>query len=365
MKTAAMACIQRITLYPIKSFDGVSVAQTRIAPGGSLEHDRAFAVVDAQGKFVNGKRFAEVHRLRAHFDLDTHTVTLAESGTSAPQRFRLDRDRERMEAWLSTFLGFSVTIRQDPRAGFPDDTDASGPTVISAATLAAVSAWFPGATPQDMQLRFRTNLEISGVPVFWEDRLFGEPGTLVDFNVGAVAFEGVNPCQRCVVPARHPRSGRASKKLWPRNANRPYPPGRPARGSITTTGSPSIPGSRPLKPARPSGSGMKSRSLEYAGRMMNWNSRVAIYRPISSIGTTSGDRTVGFRIPGGRLRVSSASSARPFSRSYRRASRCPCRNPRRYCIHAYQAPLPTAGSRVPCLSGFFVRSSLSSQGLLK
>ena len=207
MKTAAMACIQRITLYPIKSFDGVSVAQTRIAPGGSLEHDRAFAVVDAQGKFVNGKRFAEVHRLRAHFDLDTHTVTLAESGTSAPQRFRLDRDRERMEAWLSTFFGFSITIRQDPRAGFPDDTDASGPTVISAGTLAAVSAWFPGATPQDMQLRFRTNLEISGVPAFWEDRLFGEPGTVVDFSVGAVAFEGVNPCQRCVVPARDPRSG--------------------------------------------------------------------------------------------------------------------------------------------------------------
>lgn len=207
MKTADMACIQRITLYPIKSFDGVSVAQTRIAPGGSLEHDRALAVVDAQGKFVNGKRFAGVHRLRAQFDLDTHTVTLADSGTSAPQRFRLDRDLESMAVWVGGFFGFPVAIRQDPRAGFPDDTDASGPTVISAATLAVVSAWFPGATPQDMQLRFRTNLEISGVPAFWEDRLFGEPGTLVDFNVGAVAFEGVNPCQRCVVPARHPRSG--------------------------------------------------------------------------------------------------------------------------------------------------------------
>ncbi|MGH8524778.1 MAG: MOSC N-terminal beta barrel domain-containing protein, partial [Gammaproteobacteria bacterium] len=84
MKTDEMACIQRITLYPIKALDGVSVAQTRIAPGGSLEHDRAFAVVDAQGKFVNGKRLAEVHRLRAHFDLDTHAVTLADSGTRAP-----------------------------------------------------------------------------------------------------------------------------------------------------------------------------------------------------------------------------------------------------------------------------------------
>ena len=207
MTTAAMACIQRITLYPIKSLDGVSVGQARIAPGGSLEHDRAFAVVDTQGKFVNGKRLAEVHRLRAHFDLDTHTVTISDSGTSAPQRFRLDRDLEQMAAWLGGFFGFPVAIRQDPRAGFPDDTDASGPTVISAATLAAVSAWFPGATPQDMQLRFRTNLEISGVPAFWEDRLFGEAGTLVDFNVGGVAFEGVNPCQRCVVPARHPRSG--------------------------------------------------------------------------------------------------------------------------------------------------------------
>ncbi|MGH8507755.1 MAG: MOSC domain-containing protein [Gammaproteobacteria bacterium] len=204
---ARMACVQRITLYPIKSLDGVSVSQAHIAPGGSLEHDRAFAIVDAQGKFVNGKRLAEVHRLRARFDLDTHTVTLADSGTLAPRRFRLDRDLQSMAAWLGEFFGFPVAIRQDSRAGFPDDTNASGPTVISAATLAAVSAWFPGAAPESMRLRFRANLELDGVPAFWEDRLFGEPGTLVDFNVGEVAFEGVNPCQRCVVPARDPQSG--------------------------------------------------------------------------------------------------------------------------------------------------------------
>ena len=79
-----------------------------------------------------------------------------------------------MAAWLAGFL-VSVAIRQDA-SRLPHDTDASGPTVISAATLAAVSAWFPGLTPQDTRLRFRTNLEISGVPAFWEDRLFGSPG---------------------------------------------------------------------------------------------------------------------------------------------------------------------------------------------
>ncbi|MGH8563795.1 MAG: MOSC domain-containing protein [Gammaproteobacteria bacterium] len=32
-------------------------------------------------------------------------------------------------------------------------------------------------------------------------------GTTVRFTVGAVRFEGTNPCQRCVVPTRDPLTG--------------------------------------------------------------------------------------------------------------------------------------------------------------
>src|SRR5262249_15324917 len=43
---------------------------------------------------------------------------------------------------------------------------------------------------------------------FWEDRLFGENANYaVRFKIGDVAFEGSNPCARCPVPPRNPRTG--------------------------------------------------------------------------------------------------------------------------------------------------------------
>jgi uncharacterized protein YcbX len=53
----------------------------------------------------------------------------------------------------------------------------------------------------------RANIEIDGVPAFWEDRLFAASGETVAFKVGDVQFLAINPCQRCVVPMRDSYSG--------------------------------------------------------------------------------------------------------------------------------------------------------------
>jgi hypothetical protein len=66
-----------------------------------------------------------------------------------------------------------------------------------------VAAWF-GFTLEATRLRFRTNIEIDGVEVFWEDRLYG--GSV---SFGGVRVEAVNPCARCVVPSRDAHSGEA------------------------------------------------------------------------------------------------------------------------------------------------------------
>jgi uncharacterized protein YcbX len=58
-----------------------------------------------------------------------------------------------------------------------------------------------------MRVRLRANVEIDGVPAFWEDRLYGADGAPVAFRVGEVALEGTNPCARCVVPSRDPLTG--------------------------------------------------------------------------------------------------------------------------------------------------------------
>jgi uncharacterized protein len=113
-----------------------------------------------------------------------------------------------------------ILVRYAPE-GFPDDTIANGPTIISTASLQTVSEWFPGLTLDAVRQRFRTTLEIDGVdvaaksasadgnlPAFWEDQLYGEDErSVVRFRIGEVNFEGSNPCVRCPVPARDPQTG--------------------------------------------------------------------------------------------------------------------------------------------------------------
>ncbi len=103
-------------------------------------------------------------------------------------------------------------------AGFPDDLESPGPTVVSTATLRTVAGWFAGLNEDEVRRRFRANLEIDAegndLPPFWEDRLCGPAGQATRFRVGDVVFSGTNPCQRCIVPTRDAATGDA----WPRFA---------------------------------------------------------------------------------------------------------------------------------------------------
>ncbi len=56
--------LRRIEIFPIKSLDGIAVGEARITSGGILENDRVYAIMDGEGKVVNGKRTARVHDLR-------------------------------------------------------------------------------------------------------------------------------------------------------------------------------------------------------------------------------------------------------------------------------------------------------------
>lgn len=197
-----MPHLKRIVLFPIKSLDGFEVSTTRILSSGALDGDRRYAIADESGKFINGKRNPPVHGLRALFDGRRNAVTFDAAGRAC-KTFRFHEDRRELEAWLSGYFGSAVQVLENP-GGFPDDTDASGPTIVGEARTREVASWFPGLRAENIRRRFRANLELAGVPAFWEDQLFGEQGTVVDFAVGEVRFEGSNPCARCVVPARDP-----------------------------------------------------------------------------------------------------------------------------------------------------------------
>jgi len=197
--------VARIHLYPIKAFDAVAVESGIVLPSGALAGDRRWAFVDGKDRFVNGKRFPAIHPIRARIDPDASTAVFDDL------HFRLTGDATPLEDWVSERLATPVRLRENPTAGFPDDTDAPGPTLVATATLEAVAGWF-GLTLEETRARFRANIEIGGVPAFWEDAFYG--GTC---RIGAAAADErprvalimVNPCARCAVPSRDARTGEA------------------------------------------------------------------------------------------------------------------------------------------------------------
>jgi len=198
--------LERIIVYPVKSLDPHdTLERVTVRPGGGLSHDRTLAMVDADGQYVNGKNDRRVHRLRSWFDPKAGRLTLRPND-GEPAAFDVD-DHERIEAWLTDHFGEPVELRADETGGFPDDTLASGPTVVAEATLEAVAGWFDGVDAAEMERRLRPNLVVSGVEPFWEDRLYEDESTAVAFRVGDCEFVGSNPCRRCVVPTRDPETG--------------------------------------------------------------------------------------------------------------------------------------------------------------
>jgi len=211
--------LANIRLHPIKSLDPFPVKEARIGPSGGLEFDRAWALYSVDGQWVNGKRTAAIHLIRAAFAPDLSSVTLSVPGDNRKiptKRFAFPGDTASASKWFSNFFEQPITVRHSPE-GFPDDTVANGPTIISTASLHAICGLFPGMTIEEERLRFRTTLEIdvdgsaavpAEVPAFWEDQLFGaEERSAVRFRIGEVSFEGSNPCARCPVPPRDPHTG--------------------------------------------------------------------------------------------------------------------------------------------------------------
>ena len=207
---AVVPRLANIRLHPIKSLDPVQMSEARIGPGGGLEFDRSWALYAADGQWVNGKRTAAIHLIRAAYAPDLSSVTLsvpADRRKISTKTLAFPGGTTAAAQWFSNYFEQPITVRHSPE-GFPDDTIANGPTIVSTATLQAVADLFPGMTVDEARLRFRTTLEMDGVPAFWEDQLFGaEERSAVRFRIGEVAFEGSNPCARCPVPPRDPSTG--------------------------------------------------------------------------------------------------------------------------------------------------------------
>ncbi|MBL9165936.1 MAG: MOSC N-terminal beta barrel domain-containing protein [Planctomycetaceae bacterium] len=203
-----MPQLSRITIYPIKSLDGFTVASAELMPTGPLVGDRRWAIVDPMRQFVNGKRTAAVHPIRAAFEEGGAVVTLSRERLEAG-RFRLPDEASGAAAWLSEAIGRKCLLIENLIVGFPDDADAAGPTLVSTASLMRVAEWF-ALDLDEVRRRMRANLEIDAAEPFWEDRLAETDAGPISFAIGSVRFRGRTACQRCVVPTRDSASGDVS-----------------------------------------------------------------------------------------------------------------------------------------------------------
>lgn len=204
-----MATLSNISVFPIKSLDPAEPDRSGISSIGGLEYDRIYALVDENGNYINGKSTDRVHRLRANYDLDDKSVVL-HTPQSQECRFDLEDDDDELESWLSEYFETAVSLEREAGGGLTDgvvygnETEA-GPTLVSEGTIREVASWFDGISPQEMRLRLRPNLVVSGTPPFWEDRLV--TGSELRLQVGDITFTANKPIPRCIVPTRNPHTG--------------------------------------------------------------------------------------------------------------------------------------------------------------
>lgn len=208
-----MARIKDIRIYPVKGLDPTRVETGRTTRSGTLAGDREYAMLepgvestggdfDTVGGTLNGKDIEHLHEIESSFDPETGVLALEDSDRSA--RFELPTESDAASEWLSEFVGFDVALRHRDPPGFVDRPQ-FGPSVISTGTLEEVASWFDGMTVESARARLRPNVEVGGVPAFWEDQFLGEEPS--GFDAGGVRFEGIEACVRCVVPSRDPDTG--------------------------------------------------------------------------------------------------------------------------------------------------------------
>lgn len=209
------ATLSTIHVYPIKSCAPWTPREAAVEARG-LAGDRRWMVADPVGKFLTARQHPRLTLIRAERDGDG--LVLAAPGMpslrlSPPRRERRIAARvwqstmpalvadEEADAWISAWLGLparflhmdAACVRPvDSAYGRVDDevsfADGFPLLLISQAALDALNAKLARPVPM---LRFRPSLVVAGTAPHAEDGW-------KRIRVGALEFDVVKPCTRCV-----------------------------------------------------------------------------------------------------------------------------------------------------------------------
>lgn len=217
-RLAALAC------YPVKSCAGLALDAAEVGARG-LAGDRAWMLVDPEGRFVTGRQEGQLVKVSARPDpaglelaapgMPTLRIAVPDGCTRSTVTVWRDTVAaadagDAAAEWFGRFLGRPVRlVHADAAMQRPVDPDYARPgdevgfadgyplLLLSGAAVDALSERI--GRPVNWR-RFRPNLLIEGVPAHAEDgwrRL----------RIGAVEFEVVKPCVRCVFTTVDPDSG--------------------------------------------------------------------------------------------------------------------------------------------------------------
>jgi len=236
--SGAGARIARLFVYPVKSCAGVELRDAVLTETG-LDLDRAWMVVDAQGRFVTQRQLPRMALVRPQ--LKVHEVVLRAPGMLAlhldiaaveePVKVRIWNDEVAAydmgavaAQWFSDFLGQPLRlVRFDPEQRrlsnqkWTGDVEAlnqfSDGFPLLVLTEAAVDELngrlaVAGHGPVGAE-RFRPNIVLSGLPAHGEDRLR-------QLRIAAdeeVQLALVKPCPRCPIPNVDPATGESSPQV--------------------------------------------------------------------------------------------------------------------------------------------------------
>jgi uncharacterized protein len=223
----AVMKLTAIHLFPIKSVAARSVSKAEVQARG-LKYDRRWMIVDSSGKFITGRQLPAMVLIQALADdvgLILHAPMMPELRVNTPagnaQRLPVNVWGDRVNAalanheahaWLSRFLNTEVRLvfmddaserrveLEPPHVPAAHDVsfaDGYPLLLISEASLLHLNQKLK--VPISM-LRFRPNLVVSADQPHTED-------SWKQIRIGAVEFDLIKTCTRCVFTTVDPISG--------------------------------------------------------------------------------------------------------------------------------------------------------------
>jgi uncharacterized protein YcbX len=209
------AALSEIHVYPIKSCAPLSLEEAVVEARG-LAGDRRWMIVDMDGRFLSARQHPRLTLVRAQADGNAFALSVP---GMPPLRLALPASGLRIDAtvwkstvsaqvadalanaWISNFLGMSArfvhmdadcvrTVSADHGRSGDEVSFADGYPLmlISQSALDQINEKLARPAPM---LRFRPNLVVAGATPHAEDGW-------KRIRIGAVEFDVVKPCTRCV-----------------------------------------------------------------------------------------------------------------------------------------------------------------------